>query len=150
MVKNLRERILNDIKSAMREKDRVRLETLRFLNSSIKNKEIDLRPKVLTEQDTLSVLKKMVKQRKESIAQYTSAGRQDLAEKETQELKILEDYMPEPMSREAVKKLVLQAIDETGATNIKDMGKVIKYVLTKVEGAADGQLVSELVKSQLA
>lgn len=149
MGESLREKILSDIKSAMREKDSFRLDTLRFLNSSIKNKEIEVRPKALTEQDTLSVLKKMVKQRKESIVQYTSANRKDLAEKETGELKILESYMPQQMSKEAVKEVVLQAIEETGASNIKDMGKVMKCVLGKVGGAADGKLVSELVKSQL-
>ncbi len=150
MGESLREKILSDIKSAMREKDSLRLETLRFLNSSIKNKEIEVRPKELTEQDTLSVLKKMVKQRKESIDQYTSANRKDLAEKEMKELKILESYMPQQMSDEAVKEIVLQAIEETGASSIKDMGKVMKSVLGKVGGAADGKLVSELVKSQLS
>lgn len=146
----LREKILADIKSAMVSKDTVKLNTLRFLNAQIKNKEIDSRPTPLTADDVMAVVKKLVKQRKESIEQFTAAGRVDLAEQESAELKVLENYLPAQMSRAQVEALVVEVIAALGAKTIKDMGAVMKESQSRAAGSADGKLISEIIKSKLA
>lgn len=143
-------KIMNDIKDAMRSKDSVKLNTLRFLQSAIKNREIELRPNPLNDDESMSVIKKLVKQRKESIEQYKAGNRQDLVDQETAELKILETYLPAQMSKEQVEKLVMEAISSTGAKSVKEMGAVMKEVLAKSGGAADNKLVSELVRAKLS
>lgn len=145
----IREQILNDIKTAMKEKDQLRLDTVRFLQSAIKNKEIDSRPNPITDEDVMGVIKKLVKQRKESIDQFLAAGRQDLVDKEAAELKILETYLPAQMGREQIEKIVGEVIAETKASSIKDMGTVMKGVMAKTAGAADNKIVSELIKAKL-
>lgn len=145
----IREKLTADMKNAMREKDQVRLDSIRFLQAAIKNKEIELRPTPISSDDVLGVVKKMVKQRKESIEQYQAASRQDLVDKETVELKILETYLPAQMDRAAVEKIVLETITELKAASVKDMGPVMKSVMAKTAGAADNKLVSEIIKSKL-
>lgn len=145
----LREKIMADIKTAMKNKDQVRLDTLRFLNSAIKNREIELRPNAITEEDILGVLKKAVKQRNESIEQYQQAGRADLVEKETGELNVLQEYLPQQLSREKVEAIVAQVIADLKADSVKMMGAVMKEVIARTKGAADNKLVSEVVKSKL-
>lgn len=142
-------KIMNDIKEAMRSKDSVKLNTLRFLQSAIKNREIELRPNPLNDEESMSVIKKLVKQRKESIEQYKAGNRQDLVDQEAAELKILETYLPAQMSKEQVEKLVADVIASTGAKTIKEMGPVMKEVLAKSGGTADNKLVSELVRAKL-
>lgn len=146
----LREKLMNDMKTAMREKNQVRLDTIRFLQAAIKNREIEVRPDAITGEEILSVIKKMVKQRKESIEQYVAAARQDLADKEIAELKVIEEYMPAQMSREQIEKVVGETIAELKATTIKDMGSVMKAVSAKTAGSADNKIVSEIIKSKLA
>jgi uncharacterized protein YqeY len=148
-VVEIREKILADIKSAMVSKDTVKLNTLRFLNAQIKNKEIDSRPTPITADDIMAVLKKLVKQRKESIEQFSAAGRMDLADGEAAELKVLEAYLPAQMSKEQIEALVVEVIAATGATSVKDMGKVMKEMQARTAGSADGKLVSEVIKSKL-
>ncbi len=145
----LREQILADIKSAMIAKETVKLNTLRFLQSAIKNKEIDSRPNPITTDDVMGVLKKLVKQRKESIDQFTTAGRIDLADQELAELGILEKYMPAQMTKEQIEKVVLEVITATGAKSAKDMGAVMKEVMARTAGSADGKVMSEIIKSKL-
>lgn len=145
----LREKIMADIKSAMIAKDAVKLNTLRFLNSAIKNKEIDSRPEPLTPEDIVGVIKKLVKQRKESIDQFTTAGRMDLADQESSELKVLEAYMPSQMTKEQIEAMVTDIIAATGAKTIKDMGTVMKEAMAKSAGNADGKILSEVIKSKL-
>lgn len=145
----LREKILADIKSAMVSKDTIKLNTLRFLNAQIKNKEIDSRPTPITAEDIMTVIKKLVKQRKESIEQFSAAGRMDLADQEASELKILEMYMPSQMNKEQIEKLVADVITATGAKTIKDMGTVMKEAMARSGGAADGKVLSEVIKSKL-
>lgn len=147
---SLKVKIMDELKEAMKSKDQVKLSTLRFLNAQIKNKEIDLRPNAISEDDIVSVIKKSVKQRQDSIEQYQNAKRQDLADAEIAELKILESYLPQMMSEDQVKTYVLEAIKETGATEAKDMGKVMKAVMAKTKGQADNKLISELVKQTLS
>ncbi len=146
----IREKIMNDMKTAMRDKDQVRLDTIRFLQSAIKNREIENRPNPLTPDDVLAVIKKMAKQRKESIEQYQAASRQDLVDKEAAELKVIESYLPTQMSKEQVEAVVGEVIAETKASSIKDMGTVMKAVLAKTAGAADGKMISEVIKSKLS
>lgn len=146
----IREKIMSDMKAAMRDKDQVRLDTIRFLQSAIKNREIDNRPNPLTPDDVLAVIKKMAKQRKESIEQYQAASRQDLVDKEMAELKVIEGYLPTQMSREQIEAVVGEVIAETKASSIKDMGTVMKAVLVKTAGAADNKIVSEVIKSKLS
>lgn len=131
-------------------KDTVKLNTLRFLNAQIKNKEIDSRPTPITADDIMAVVKKLVKQRKESIEQFQSAGRTDLVDAESAELKVLETYLPAQMTREQIEALVTEVIAETGAKTIKDMGTVMKATQAKAAGSADGKLVSEVIKSKLS
>ena len=145
----LREQILADIKAAMIAKDSIKLNTLRFLQSAIKNKEIDSRPNPITADDVMGVVKKLVKQRKESIDQYKAAGRQDLVDQEAAELKVMEAYLPAQMSPEQIEKIVLDVIAETGAKTVKEMGVVMKEVLARTAGSADGKIVSELIKAKL-
>lgn len=146
----VREKLMADMKDAMRTKDQVRLEAIRFLQAAIKNREIEVRPNAITADDVLAVIKKMVKQRKESIEQYQTAGRQDLVDKEASELKILENYLPAQMSREQIEAVVTAVIAETKAASIKDMGTVMKAVVAKTAGAADNKIVSEVIKAKLS
>lgn len=145
----IREKILADMKTAMRDKDQIKLDAIRFLQSAIKNKEIDMRPDPITPDDVLNVVKKLVKQRKESIEQYKTANRQDLVDKETTELKIIEAYLPAQMSKEQIEKIVAETIAELKASSIKDMGTVMKAVAAKTQGTADNKTVSEVIKAKL-
>ena len=126
------------------------MDTIRFLQSAIKNREIENRPNPLTSDDVLAVIKKMVKQRKESIEQYQAASRQDLVDKENAELKVIEAYLTPQMSREQVEALVVQVIAELKASSIKDMGPVMKAVIAKSGGSADNKVVSEVIKTKLS
>lgn len=146
----IREKLLNDMKTAMREKNQLKLEAIRFLQAAIKYREIENRPNPLTSEDVIGVVKKMVKQRKESIDQYKAANRQDLVDKEMSELQVIEEYLPAQMSKEQIEKIVAEVIVETQAKTIKDMGIVMKAVLAKTAGSADGKLVSESIKAKLS
>lgn len=146
----IREKITADIKAAMIAKDSVKLGALRMLQAAIKNREIDMRPNPITADEVLGVLKKLVKQRKESIEQFQQAGRQDLVDQESAELKVLEVYLPAQMSREQIEALVTEVIAAVGAKTVKDMGPVMKEVIARSGGAADNKVVSEVIKSKLA
>lgn len=147
---SVRDQILEDMKTAMKARDAVRLDAIRFLQAAIKKQEIDSRPNPLTEEDVSNVIKKMAKQRKESIEQFKAAQRQDLVDKETAELKILEGYLPKQMDATAVEAIVSETIKELNASSLKDMGSVIKAVIAKTAGQADNKTISELVKSKLS
>lgn len=146
---SIQKQILDDVKAAMKAKEAEKLGTLRMLQSALKNKEIEVRPNELTDQDAITVIKKMVKQRHEAAEQYTNAGRPELAEKEQAETKFLEVYLPEQMSEEQIVAIVDEVIAATGASSMKDMGAVMKEVQAKTAGSADGKLVSQVVKAKL-
>ena len=146
----IRDQIMGDVKTAMRDKDSLKLNTLRFLQAAIKNREIELRPNAITGDEVMGVLKKLVKQRKESIEQYQAGGRQDLADQEAAELKVLEAYLPAQMGREQVEKIVAEVVAALNASSVKDMGPVMKEVQARTAGAADNKLVSELVRAKLS
>lgn len=146
---SLKEKILADMKEAMKAKDSHRLEVLRFLQSAVRYKEIELRPGLINDAEIIGVVTKQVKQRKESIDQFEKAGRKDLVDKEKYELSVLEGYLPHQMSRVEVEEIVDNVIKTLSATSMKQMGAVIKEVLAKTAGSADGKLVSEIVKAKL-
>lgn len=146
----LREKIMADVKSAMVSKDTVKLNTLRFLQSAIKNKEIELRPTPISLEDVMGVIRKIVKQRKESIEQFQNAGRTDLVEQESAELKVMESYLPAQMSKEQIEAMVTEVIAALGAKTIKEMGSVMKEAQARSAGLADGKLMSEIIKSKLS
>lgn len=146
---SLREKISSDIKDAMRAKEMDKLNALRMVQSAFKNREIELRPNAMPEDECLAVLKKLVKQRKESIEQFAAAKRQDLVDAETKELKLLETYLPAQMSREQIEAMVAQVIAEVGAKSVKDMGAIMKEMQVRSKGTADNKIVSECIKSKL-
>lgn len=146
----VRDKVTADIKAAMLAKDSVKLGALRMLQAAIKNREIDMRPNPITADEIMGVIKKLVKQRKESIDQFQQAGRQDLVDQETSELKILEVYLPAQMSREQIEALVTEVIASVGAKTVKDMGPVMKEVIARSGGTADNKVVSEVIKSKLS
>lgn len=146
---SIKEQIMADIKTAMKAKDTARVGTLRFISSAIKNKEIEVRPNEITEKDILDVLKKISKQRKDSIEQFKNAGRDDLVQKETADLAIVEEFLPEQLSQEKVAEIVNAAITSVNATSMKDMGNVMKEVMAQTAGAADNKMISELIRKQL-
>ena len=143
-----RQKILADIKSAMKSGDKARLSTLRLISAAMKQKEVDERAE-LTEQDTLDILGKMVKQRRESIDQYSKAGRDDLREAEQAEIEILQTYMPEPLGSDDINALIKEAIESINASSVKDMGKVMAALKPKLQGRADMGQVGGTVKSLL-
>ena len=146
----IRDKIAADVKAAMIAKESLKLTALRGLQAAIKNREIDMRPDPITAEEVMNVVKKLVKQRKESIDQFQQAGRQDLVDQESAELKVLEVYLPTQMSREQIEALVTEVIATLGAKTVKDMGPVMKEVIAKTGGAADNKVVSEVIKAKLA
>lgn len=136
------------IAEALKARDQIRLSTLRMLSSSFNYERINLQHD-LTEDEELSVVRKEAKKRKDSIEAYGQAGRQDLVDKEQKELEILQEFLPAEMSDEEMQKAVDEAISETGATTMADMGKVMGIVMKKTSGRADGSKVSSMVKSKL-
>jgi uncharacterized protein len=127
----------------------LREQVLADMKEAIKNKEIEVRPNEMSEADTLGVVKKLTKQRKDSIEEYLKAGRQDLADKEQFELSVLEAYLPAQMNKEQIESVVNEVISQLGAKDIKQMGAVVKEVQARTAGAADGRTISEIVKSRL-
>lgn len=146
----LEKKINDDYISAMKAKDKVRSGTLNFLRAQIKNILIDKKIDQLEDVDVITVIKKQVKQRQDSIEQYEQGGRKDLAEKENTELIILKEYLPQELSQEMIQSIVDEAIKNSAAASMKDMGSVMKLVGEKVAGRADNKLVADLVKKALA
>jgi len=145
----LKAQIMNDIKAAMKAKDKETVGTIRMLTAAIKQVEVDER-RELEDADVLAVISKMIKQRKDAAEQFAQADRQDLREKELTEIEVLERYLPEQLSESAVKDIVAAVIAETGANGMKDMGQVMAGVKAKVAGQADMGQVSQLVKAALS
>ena len=145
----LKERIQEDMKSAMRSGEKEKLATIRLILSAVKQREVDERI-TLDDPQVLAVLEKMVKQRKESIVQFEAGGRADLVAKENAELVVLQAYLPEQLSEAELDALINEAVAATGATAIKDMGKVMAQVKAAAAGRADMGLVSARIKARLA
>ena len=145
----IKERIQEDMKSAMRSGEKEKLATIRLILSAVKQREVDERI-TLDDAQVLSVLEKMVKQRKESIVQFEAGGRADLVAKESAELTVLQAYLPEPLSEAELDALIAEAVAATGAASIKDMGKVMAQVKTAAAGRADMGVVSARIKARLS
>lgn len=146
----LEEKIMSDYKEAVKGKDSIRSSILSFLRSQFKYLAIEKRKDTLDDNEVISIIKKEIKKHQDSIEQFTKGNRMDLADKETKELAILNTYLPQQLSAEEVKKIVEDAVQATAAQGPKDMGKVMKEVISKVGQAADGKLVSDLVKERLS
>ena len=144
----LRDQIDIDIKNAMKSGAKDKVSALRMLSAAIKNKQIEKR-EPLVDGEIVDTVRSLIKQRKDSIEQFAKGGRQDLVDKETAEVAVLEVYLPQQMAREEIEKIVREVIAQTGALGAKDMGKVMKALVPLLAGRADNKLVSELVKSSL-
>ncbi|UYZ20816.1 GatB/YqeY domain-containing protein [Mesobacillus jeotgali] len=147
---SLLERLNNDMKQAMKNKEKDRLTTIRMVKASLQNEAIKFGKQELSEEEELTVLSREVKQRKDSLQEFEKAGRQDLVEKIQTELKHVEIYMPQQLSEEEVMAIVKEAIAETGAASKADMGRVMAVLMPKVKGKADGSLVNKLVQQHLS
>lgn len=144
------DKITTDLTAAMRAKDQLRLDTLRMTKAALMNREVEKR-RALDDTEAQQVIAGMIKQRRDSIEQFRSGGRPELADKEQAEIAILETYLPPPMDAAELEVIVAEAITEAGATSPKDMGRVMKGVMARLAGrAADGKVVSDLVKRKLA
>ena len=148
MADSIRHLIEEAVKSSMRERNKDRTSTLRMALSELKKEEIDNKIE-LSNEDSIKILQRMIKQRKESMSQFLNAQRNDLAEKEESEIVILQDFLPEQMSEDDINKLVIEAINETDAKEPQDIGKVMGFIKTKIQGNADMGIVSKLVKENL-
>jgi uncharacterized protein YqeY len=146
---SLKQRIQDDMKSAMKAGEKVRLGVIRLILSAIKQLEVDGRI-VLDDAQVTAVLDKMLKQRRDSIAQYTAAGRTDLADVESAEVVIIQEYMPQPLTEVEIEDWIEQAVAETGASSIADMGKVMAMLKPKLQGRVDMGAVSTRIKAKLS
>jgi uncharacterized protein len=147
-MEDVKTRLQNELKAAMVSKDNHRRDVIRLLQSAIKQVEIDTR-KDLSNDDVVTIVQKEVKKRRESIDEAQKAGRTDIVDSETAELKILEVFLPQQMSRDEIVVLAKEAIAASGATSVKEMGKVMGHLMPKVKGQADGTLVNQVVKELL-
>lgn len=149
---SLTERLNEDLKAAMKARDRTRLQTIRSLRAAIREKELEeygSEEAELEEQELMNILQRQAKQRRESIEQYRAGGREDLAEKEEEELAIIEEYLPDRLADEELRAVVEEVIEETGSTSMKDMGPVMGAAMDRLRGRADGNRVRMVVQELL-
>jgi uncharacterized protein len=147
---SLLDEVTTAIADAMRKKDAVRLGALRMLKAALMNREVE-RGRALDDNEAAQVVGSLVKQRRDSIEQFTKGGRQDLVDKETAEIRVLEAYLPPAADRADIDRAIADAIAETGASSVKDMGRVMKAAMAKLAGqSVDGKTVNELVKQKLS
>ena len=147
---SLKDQIISDMTAAMKAQDAARTSTLRMVKAAIMNREKD-GGGAITDEDVLKLLRSQVKQRRDSVEQYQKAGRPELADKEIAEIAVIETYLPQAASEAEIEQAVSEAISETGASSMKDMGAVMKAVMPKLAGKnADGRMVSDTVKKKLA
>jgi len=146
---SLKQQIISDLTASMKAQDAARTSTLRMVKAALMNREIE-KGGELDDEEMMKLLRSLVKQRRDSVEQYEKGGRQELADKENSEIVVIETYLPQAASRDEIEAAVVAAISETGASSMKDMGKVMKAVQTALTGKnADGRTVSELVKAKL-
>ena len=150
MADPLKSRILEDVKDAMRARDRARLGTLRMVTAAIKQQEVDQRTASLDDSAVVAVLEKMLKQRRESVRQYESAGREDLASGEREEIAVIEQYMPQALGAAEIDAIIEAIIEDTGAATMKDMGRVMGLLKPRVQGRADMGAVSASDRARLS
>jgi len=146
---SLEERLVEEMKRAMKSGEKLKLSAIRMIRSALKNKEIELRKK-LEDEEIIKVIQAMVRKAEESVEQFQTGGRMDLVEKEKSEIEIMKSFLPQPMSQEEILKIIDRSIQETQASSLKDLGKVMKSVMPKIGGKADGKLINQLVKERLS
>jgi len=146
---SLEERLVEEMKAAMKSNEKLRLSAIRMIRSTIKNKEIELR-KPLNDEEIQKVIQGMVRKGEESLDQFRLGGRTDLVEKESKEIEILKSFLPQSLTHEEILKIIDQTIEETQSTSLKDLGKVMKALMPKLQGKADGKQVNQLVKERLS
>jgi uncharacterized protein YqeY len=144
----IKAKILEDMKTAMRNQDKERLATIRLMTAAFKQREVDERIE-LSDEHVLAILNKMIKQRRDSITQFEAGNRPDLAQKEAEEVRVIQEYLPSQLSEAEIEQAVAAAIQESGATSAKDMGKVMGALKAKLQGKADMTIVSAKVKEKL-
>lgn len=147
---SLLERLTEDMKQAMKSKEKEKLAVIRMVKSSLQNEAIKLGKETLNEEEELTVLNRELKQRKDSLQEFENANRQDLADKTKFEIEILMNYMPEQLSEEELTKIVQETIQEVNATSKADIGKVMGAIMPKVKGKTDGAVVNKIVQQQLS
>ncbi|MGM0639935.1 MAG: GatB/YqeY domain-containing protein [Thermotogota bacterium] len=144
----MKKKLMEDMKNYMKEKNKIALNTVKMVNAEIKKQEID-KQKELSDEEIISIIEKQIKNRKDSAEQYRNAGRDELANQEEEEIKVLMKYLPEQMNKEEIEKIVDEVIKEVGAENKTDFGKVMGKIMPKVKGKADGTLVKKIVQEKL-
>jgi len=145
---SLQQRLDDDLKAAMKSSDSLKTSVLRMIKAAIKNKQVEKREE-LSDEAIISVISTLTKQRRESIDLFSKGGREDLAEKERQELEMLQLYLPGQLSPEDLDRIIMEAINESSAEGVKDIGKVMRLIMPRVQGAADGKVVNQRVKELL-
>ncbi|MCK8815924.1 GatB/YqeY domain-containing protein [Natroniella sulfidigena] len=145
---SLHERLVEDMKAAMKDKDKQKLSVIRMARAAIKDQEINQR-KELTDQEIVEVLAKLVKQNKESLVEYEKAEQEERVEELKQEIEILQEYLPEQLTEEELEELIDEVISEVGAQDMSDMGQVMGAIMPQVKGKADGNIVNQLVRERL-
>ncbi|HNQ50438.1 MAG: GatB/YqeY domain-containing protein [Candidatus Omnitrophica bacterium] len=146
----LEEKILDDFKDAMKQKDAVKISTLSFLRGQLGYAALEKKKEKLDDADCIAVVKKLIKQHQDSIEQFTAGSRLDLAERETKEMEVLKGYVPAQMPAEEISRVIEEVVAASGASGMKDMGNVMKEVRARTGGRADGKLVSDLVRQRLS
>ncbi|MFW6282866.1 MAG: GatB/YqeY domain-containing protein [Minisyncoccales bacterium] len=146
---NLKKQIQEDLKEALKAKEKDKISVLRMINASIKNKEIDKKEE-LSNDEIIQIISKEIKKRKEGLKEFEKAKREETVEKEKKQLKIIEKYLPEQMSKEEIEELAEKIIKEVGAKGMSDMGKVMEKIMPKTKGKADGKVVSSIVRKKLS
>ena len=145
---SLQQRLDGDLKAAMKSSDSLKTSVLRMIKAAIKNKQVEKR-KDLSDEEIISVISTLTKQRRESIDLFSKGGREELAEKERQELAMLQLYLPGQLSPEDLDRIIMEAINESSAEGVKDIGKVMRLIMPRVQGAADGKVVNQRVRELL-
>jgi uncharacterized protein YqeY len=149
MKMGLKEQIPEDLKNALRNKKTLELSVLRMLQAALKNKEIDNKKETLTDEVVISVVGAEIKKRRDAVREFEKVNRPDAADQEKAEIEILMKYMPQQMSEDEIRDVVKSAVEETRAESMKDIGKVMKALMPKVKGKADGSIVNKIVKEML-
>lgn len=149
MSDSIKDRIREDLKASMKAKDKARLNVIRMMMAAVKQREVDERIS-LDDMQVITVLDKMLKQRRESMTQYTQAGRDELADVEAKEIRVIQEFLPQPLTEQEINNLVIEAIAKTGASSIKDMGKVMGIIKPEMQGRADMATVSVTIKGLLS
>ena len=144
----LKQKLQEDLKTSMKNKDTLRKSVITLIRSSIKQVEVDKRIE-LNDDDIIDIISKQLKQRNDSLEQFLDAGREDLVEETRSEIEVLKEYLPQQLSEEELNEIVKQTISEVGATSMKDMGKIMSVIKPKTKGRADGKLINKLVKENL-